>query len=182
MDLTACSPCGPGSIPSHGGVFHGNFPWLIALCQPVLSSHDKKWLNLPSMTPHNLWTARKKAKVQIWTDNGWRRNYTYGISVVVSNSISRSSSNFMTSSVCITEGWENKTNFTRPTHQCLREHQWMRPTLLPVCRIIGQGLYWCAAVYIEKQVYDEKTCSLMKTPTTAKDDGLLVQWIMINCN
>ena len=31
------------------------FPWLIALCQPVLSQRGRKWLNLPSITPHNLW-------------------------------------------------------------------------------------------------------------------------------
>jgi len=61
----------PGSIPSHGGVFQGIFPWLIALCQPVLSQCGRKWLNLPSKTPHNLWTARRKAEVQPRTDDGW---------------------------------------------------------------------------------------------------------------
>jgi len=54
---------GPGSIPNHSGVFQGIFPWLITLCQPILSQRGRKWLNLPSMTPHNLWTARRKAKV-----------------------------------------------------------------------------------------------------------------------
>ena len=58
-------------IPSHGGVFQGIFPWLIALCQPVLSQCGRKWLNLPSKTPHNLCTARRKAEVQLWTDDGW---------------------------------------------------------------------------------------------------------------
>jgi len=59
-----------GSIPSHGGVFQGIFPWLIALCQPVLSQRGRKWLNLPSMTPPSLWTVRRKAEVQPWTDDG----------------------------------------------------------------------------------------------------------------
>jgi len=30
-------------------------------------TYKRKWLNLPSMTPHNLWTARRKAQ----TDDGW---------------------------------------------------------------------------------------------------------------
>ena len=63
-------PRGPGSIPSHGAVFQGIFPWLIALFQPVLSHRGRKWLNLPSMIPHNLWTARRKAEVQPRTDDG----------------------------------------------------------------------------------------------------------------
>ena len=46
------------------------FPWLIALCQPVLSQRGRKWLNLPSKTPHNLWTARRRAEIQPWTDDG----------------------------------------------------------------------------------------------------------------
>jgi len=50
-------------IPSHGGVFQGIFPWLITLCQPVLSQRGKEWLNLPPMTPHNLWTARRKIEI-----------------------------------------------------------------------------------------------------------------------
>jgi len=68
MNLTVCSSCGPGSIPSHGGVFHRMFPWLTTLCQLVLSQRSRKWLNLPSKVPHNLWTARRKAKVQPWPD------------------------------------------------------------------------------------------------------------------
>ena len=63
-------PRGPGSIPSHGGVFQGIFPWLIALCRPVLIQRGRKWLNRPSKTPHNLWTASRKAEVQQWTDDG----------------------------------------------------------------------------------------------------------------
>jgi len=50
--------------------FKGLFPRLITLCQPVLSQRGKKVAQSPSMTPHNLWTARRKAKVQPWTDNG----------------------------------------------------------------------------------------------------------------
>jgi len=64
-----CLPHGQGSIPSHGGVFQGIFPWLITLCQSVLSQRDRKWLNLASMAPHNLWTLRRQAEVQSWTDN-----------------------------------------------------------------------------------------------------------------
>ena len=60
--LTVCPSCGPGSIPNHGGAFEGTFPWLIALCQPVLSQRGRQWLNLPSMTSHSLWTARRKAE------------------------------------------------------------------------------------------------------------------------
>jgi len=70
--LAVCPPCGPGSVPSHGGVFQGVFLWLITLCQPVLSQRGKKWLNLHSMTPHNLWTARK-INVQPSTDDGWKK-------------------------------------------------------------------------------------------------------------
>ena len=54
--------------PNHSGVFQGIFPWLITLCQPVLSQRGRKWLVLSSMTPHNLWTARGKAEVQPRTD------------------------------------------------------------------------------------------------------------------
>jgi len=61
MYLTVYPPCGPGSIPSHGGVFQGVFPWLPTLGQPILSQHGRKWLNLPSMAPHNLWALRRKA-------------------------------------------------------------------------------------------------------------------------
>jgi len=68
--ITVRPPRGPVSIPSHGGVFQGIIPWLIALCQPVLSQRGRKWLNLPSKTSHNLWTVRRKAEVQPWTDDG----------------------------------------------------------------------------------------------------------------
>ena len=40
-------------FPDHDGVFHVSFPWLITLCQPVLSQRGRKWLNLLSMAPHN---------------------------------------------------------------------------------------------------------------------------------
>jgi len=58
MNPTFCPPCGPGLIPSHGGVFQEVFPRLITLCQPVLSQRGRQWLDLPSMTPHNLWRHR----------------------------------------------------------------------------------------------------------------------------
>jgi len=48
---------------SHGGVFQEYFLWLIILCQTVLSQRGRKWLNLPSMAPHNLWKSRRKAEV-----------------------------------------------------------------------------------------------------------------------
>jgi len=37
MNPTVCPPCGPSSIPSRGWVFQGIFPWLLTLCQPILS-------------------------------------------------------------------------------------------------------------------------------------------------
>jgi len=49
-----------------GGVFQESFPWLITLCQSVLSQQYRKWLNLPSMAPHKLWKLRRPL-----TDNGW---------------------------------------------------------------------------------------------------------------
>ena len=57
-------------FPATAEYFQGIFPWLIALCQPVLSQRGRKWLNLPPMTPPNLWTARRKAEVQPRTDDG----------------------------------------------------------------------------------------------------------------
>jgi len=41
-NLTYCPPCGPGSDLSYGGVFQRIFPWLIALCQPVLRQFGRK--------------------------------------------------------------------------------------------------------------------------------------------
>jgi len=74
MYVTVYPLFGPGSIPSHGRVFQGIFPWLITLCQPVLSQGGRKRPNLPSMAPHDLWTRRRKAKVQLWTDYGWKKS------------------------------------------------------------------------------------------------------------
>jgi len=51
--------CDPGSITGHGGVFQDSFHWPITLCQ-----RGRKCLNLPLMAPDNLWTSRRKAKVQ----------------------------------------------------------------------------------------------------------------------
>jgi len=73
MDLTVRLPLGPGSVPGHGGVFQGIFPWLITLCQPALSQSDRKWLNLPSMAPHDLRKLRKTAEVLPWP----RDSYNY---------------------------------------------------------------------------------------------------------
>ena len=60
---------GLGSTPGNGGVFQEIFPWPITLYQPVLTQRGRKWLNLPSMAPHNLWPSRRKAEVQPWTDD-----------------------------------------------------------------------------------------------------------------
>ena len=38
---------------------------------PILSQRGKKWLNLPSITPHNLLIARRKVKVQPWIEDCW---------------------------------------------------------------------------------------------------------------
>jgi len=37
----------------------------------IFRLRGRKWLILPSMTPHNLWTAKRKAEVQPRTDDGW---------------------------------------------------------------------------------------------------------------
>jgi len=42
ISLHVCLLRGPGSIPGHGRVFQGIFPWLITLCQPVLSQRGRK--------------------------------------------------------------------------------------------------------------------------------------------
>ena len=49
MNLAVRPPCGPGLIPTHGGVFQEIFPWLITLCHPLLSQYGREWLNLPSI-------------------------------------------------------------------------------------------------------------------------------------
>jgi len=36
---------------------------------------DRRWLNLPSMAPHNLWTARRKVEVQPWTYMAYKKSY-----------------------------------------------------------------------------------------------------------
>ena len=51
-------------LPISGGVFRGIFPWLLTFCQPVLSQRGRKWFNLPSVAPHNLWKSRMKAEVK----------------------------------------------------------------------------------------------------------------------
>ena len=45
------------------------FPWLITICQPVLSQCGRKMAHSPPpMAPHNLWTSKSKAEVQSWTE------------------------------------------------------------------------------------------------------------------
>ena len=64
MFLTVCPLCGPGSIPGRSGILQGIFPLLITFFQPVLSQRGRKWLNLPPMAPHILWTSVRQARVQ----------------------------------------------------------------------------------------------------------------------
>ena len=65
MYLTVCPPCGPGPIP-----------WLITLCQRVLSQHGRKWHDFPARAPYyDLWTSRRKAKIQPCTDDGWKEKH-----------------------------------------------------------------------------------------------------------
>ena len=56
MYLTVCPLCGLSSTPSpgSGGIFRRSFPWLITLCQPVLSQ-QRKWPNLPQRPISNQW-------------------------------------------------------------------------------------------------------------------------------
>jgi len=54
-----------------------DFPWLITLCQPVLSQRGRKWFNPPSMTQHNLRTTRRKAEVQPCIDDSWKKKTKY---------------------------------------------------------------------------------------------------------
>jgi len=39
----------------------------------VLSQRGRKWLNLSSMTSHNLWKLRRKVEVQSGTENSWKK-------------------------------------------------------------------------------------------------------------
>jgi len=55
--------------------FKGFFSWLTTLCQPVPGQRGRKWLNFPLMALHSLWTSRRKAYIQPWTDNGGKNNY-----------------------------------------------------------------------------------------------------------
>jgi len=59
-----------GFNPDSSGVFLGIFPWLITLCQPVMSQRGRKWFHLSSMVPHTLWKSRRKAEIQPQMDNG----------------------------------------------------------------------------------------------------------------
>ena len=72
MILTVCPLRGPGSTPRCGGVSRD-----FSLADRTLPTRPEpawqKWLNLPSVSPHNLWAVRRKAEVQLWTDNGWKR-------------------------------------------------------------------------------------------------------------
>jgi len=51
MNFTVCPPRRPGSIPSHGGVFQGIFPWLITLCNPISPQWHHTTPNPKPQTP-----------------------------------------------------------------------------------------------------------------------------------
>jgi len=61
MNLTVCPPRGP-SISRDFFLAEHTLP-----TRP--ESAGQKIAQPPSMTSHNLWTVRKKAEVQLWTDN-----------------------------------------------------------------------------------------------------------------
>jgi len=66
--LTACPLRGLGSISSRDWVLQGIYPWLITLCQHILSQSDKNGSISYLMAPHNLCTLSWKVEVQPWTD------------------------------------------------------------------------------------------------------------------
>ena len=70
MNLTVWLPCGPGSIPGHGKGFFRDFPLADHTLPTRSSQRGRKWLNLPSMAPHNPRISRRKAEIQPWTDDG----------------------------------------------------------------------------------------------------------------
>jgi len=59
MNLTVCPFSGPGSIPGLGGAISRDF----SLADHTLANRSE-----PAMVAHNLWTSRRKAKVQPWID------------------------------------------------------------------------------------------------------------------
>jgi len=56
-------------LPAMVEYFKGFFPGWSHSANPLGANVAEKWLNLPSMAPHGLWTAKRKAEVQPWTDN-----------------------------------------------------------------------------------------------------------------
>ena len=55
--------------PTMAEYFKGFFPGWLNSANPFT-----EWFNLPSMEPHNLWTLRRKAKLQPRADNGWKND------------------------------------------------------------------------------------------------------------
>jgi len=43
---------------------------VLLVARVMIGQRGRKWPSLHSMTPHNLWTSRRKAEVQPRTDNG----------------------------------------------------------------------------------------------------------------
>ena len=69
MYLTVCSRHGADSIPSHGRVFQGLFPWLITRCQPAWASEAENGSISPQWHHTNCgqWGGRPKLNYeQIW--------------------------------------------------------------------------------------------------------------------
>jgi len=98
---TPCTDCllrGPGWIFGSCRVSQGIFPWLITLYQPALSQCGRRWFNLPSMAPHNLWTSKRKVYIQCWTDNGWKKCSTFPLTVAPERS--EGSSSLLASTAC----------------------------------------------------------------------------------
>ena len=56
--LTVCPLHGRVQFPAVVEYLKGFFPWVMTFYQPVWSQCGRRWLNLPSMTPQNLWSSR----------------------------------------------------------------------------------------------------------------------------
>jgi len=72
-ETVLCPFRGQGSIPGCGGVFRGNFPPADHSLPTRPEPAWQKMAHSPSITPHNLWTSRRKAQVQPWSDNSWKK-------------------------------------------------------------------------------------------------------------
>jgi len=78
INLTVCFPLWPGSIPGPGRLFQGIFPWLITLCQPVLSQRGRKWLDLDPLNSTTQPVDTKENRGP-WTGDGWKKTWQFGL-------------------------------------------------------------------------------------------------------